>query len=241
MSEEVLAADGEAFEETRTAFAQHGDEAPSLTDLAQFLASGDADTDLVAEANQRLAVALGTSDAAICRWMPVKNTLAALHPSTPSRHDPPVSDEGEPLEPSQVPLHHVVAAVNAIPEHRRPPNPLAPLVRAWIQRPYAVRPSRRTTGQIIPARLAQGGTPARQAGGGALLAGSPPALRPDGAPRVWSGTPAAGAAPGPLRAGRRSRQPQPGRRPAAADVHPVGDRRPPAGPGDRDAPWPWKR
>ena len=155
VADEVLAADGEAFEETRTAFEQHGDEAPSLADLAQFMASGDADADLVAEANQRLAAALGTPEAATCIWMPVKDTLAALDPTTRSRHDPPASAEGEPLEPSQVPLHQVVAAVNAIPENQRPPNPLAPLVRAWIQRPYAVKPSRRTTRQIIPARLAQ--------------------------------------------------------------------------------------
>ena len=155
VTDEVLVADGEAFEETRTAFVQHGDEAPSLADLAGFIASGDADTDLVAEANQRLAVALGAPEAATCRWIPVQDTLAALQPGTSSRDDPPDSEVGDPPRPSRVPLHQVVATVNAIPEHRRPLNPLAPLVRAWIQRPYAVRPSRRTTGQIIPARLAQ--------------------------------------------------------------------------------------
>ena len=153
--DEVLVADGEAFEETRTAFSQHGDEAPALAELARFMTSGDADTDLVAEANQRLVVALGAAETEAWRWVPVQDTLAALHPSTCSRHNPPASEEGEPLEPSQVPLHEVIATINAIPEPKRPPNPLAPLVRAWIQRPYAVKPSRRTTGQIIPARLAQ--------------------------------------------------------------------------------------
>ena len=60
---ETLEADVAAFEETRTAFEQHGDEVPSLADLVKFMSSGDADPDLVAEANERLAMTLGTSGA----------------------------------------------------------------------------------------------------------------------------------------------------------------------------------
>ena len=56
---ETLEADVAAFEETRTAFEQHGDEVPSLADLAKFMSSGDADPDLVAEANERLAMGPG--------------------------------------------------------------------------------------------------------------------------------------------------------------------------------------
>ena len=152
---ETLAADVAAFEETRAAFAQHGDDAPSLANLSRFMVRGDADPDLVAEANERLAVALGAPRAAGCRWVPAHDTLTALSSGATSPDGPPAYDEDEQDAPVPVPLHQVVATVNDIPEHRRPPNPLAPLVRAWIQRPYAVKPSRRTTGQIIPAKLAQ--------------------------------------------------------------------------------------
>ena len=152
---ETLEADVAAFEETRTAFEQHGDEVPSLADLVKFMSSGDADPDLVAEANERLAMTLGTSGADAHRWLPLHETLTALNSNAASQATPPISDEDQRDDPSPVPLHKVIATVNAVPRHRRPPNPLAPLVRAWIQRPYAVKPSRRISGQIIPAKLAQ--------------------------------------------------------------------------------------
>ena len=65
--------------------------------------------------------------------------------------------------------------------------PLAPIVRAWQQRPRPVEPSRRTTERVIPARLAMARTPSQR---NARLLFSPAAhasFGPDGKPMVMPG------------------------------------------------------
>ncbi len=65
--------------------------------------------------------------------------------------------------------------------------PLAPIVRAWQQRPRPVKPSRRTTERVIPARLAMASTPSQR---NARLLFSPAAhasYGPDGKQMVMPG------------------------------------------------------
>ena len=144
----MVADDTEAFARYTAAYATVAPEAelPTLTELAQYLDSDDCPQEARDEAASRLGLILASKDG---REVPTR--LIAVR----GTDENPVSIcalvPGIPLRLAEA-LHFVdnMAARNPSLRH-----PLAPLVRAWHSRPYYVVPNQRTTGRIIPAKLAQ--------------------------------------------------------------------------------------
>ena len=144
----MVASDAEAFARYTAAYAAVDPEAelPTLTELAQYLDSVDCPQHARNEAAARLGLILASEDGpeVPTRLVAVRGTdgnpvsICALVP-------------GIPLRLAEA-LHFVD---NMVARDRSLRHPLAPLVRAWHSRPYDVVPNRRTTGRIIPARLAQ--------------------------------------------------------------------------------------
>ena len=144
----MVSDDTEAFARYTAAYAAVDPEAelPSLTELAQYLDSIDCPWEARDEAASRLGLILDTKDG---REVPTRIVPVCGTDGTPVSICALVP--GIPLRLSEA-LHFVDNMVTRNPSLR---HPLAPLVRAWHSRPYYVVPNQRTTGRIIPAKLAQ--------------------------------------------------------------------------------------
>ena len=145
----MVAEDALAFARYTAAYAAVAPEAelPTLAELAQYLDSVDCPQDARNDAGSRLGLILannGEGPEVPTRLIAVRGTdgnpvsICALVP-------------GIPLRLAEA-LHFVD---NMVARKRFLRHPLAPLVRAWHSRPYDVVHNQRTTGRIIPARLAQ--------------------------------------------------------------------------------------
>ena len=144
----MVAEDAEAFARYAAAYAAVAPEAelPTLAELAQYLDSVDCPQEARNDAGSRLGLILsnGEGPEVPTRLIAVRGTdgnpvsICALVP-------------GIPLRLAEA-LHFVD---NMVARKKSLRHPLAPLVRAWHGRPYDVVPNQRTTGRIIPAKLAQ--------------------------------------------------------------------------------------
>ena len=158
---------------------------PRLGDLTEWLWQGRCPEEDVDEANDRLAKLLGSDASWLWDWSDGRLFLAADFGVSDGQH--------QVLDLAKVQVHWDAAAGTS----DRPAHPLAPLVRGWWKnRPLQVQPSRRTTGRIIPAKLAQVDPTedsragrlfsfaAHSPGGQLVLAGFPIAVRGPALPLV---------------------------------------------------------
>ena len=140
--------------------------APELPELVEWLQNGHCPPDALDEANTRLDSLLGGD--AKWQWDIAGqwHSLFADFEDKNGRRRP-------------VALLLVLGKwEDAVTARSRPKHPLAPLLRAWWStRPYMVTPTTRTTGRIIPARIAQA-NPASDSRAGRLFSFA--AHSPDG-------------------------------------------------------------
>ena len=146
--------------------AQGKGERPATQELSRWVNSVDCPTDAIDVMCDRMTVLLG------CDVQPPLKLLGGVIITWQTII--PIGDLWESYR----------QAVDAGEEMRWP---LAPVVRAWQQRPRPVEPSRRTTERVIPARLAMASTPSQR---NARLLFSPAAharYGPDGKQMVMPG------------------------------------------------------